>query len=215
MLKYRTEKIKNTELKRSKIGCHVANVCTNNFSFADDLVVLGPDAKSLNMLLKICDKVAEKFYIKFSTVKTEAMRILPQGAKYSKPPNIYLCGAIISYVKTFRYLGHVISSDFTDDEDIERETRNLYTRGNTIARKFGFLDVEIKYSLFKSYCYSLYTCSLWVRYNRTSMNKIRVAYNNVLRKLMKIPPRTSISNFFVTNDLRSFQENVRYINFSL
>ena len=53
----------NIELKRSNIGCHVADVCTNNFSFADDLVVLGPDAKSLNQLLEICGRVAEKYYI--------------------------------------------------------------------------------------------------------------------------------------------------------
>ena len=205
----------NIELKQSGIGCHVSNVCTNNFSFADDLVVLGPDAKSLNKLLAICHTFAKSYYIEYNTDKTEAMLIRPRANTLLTPPRIYLGRTLIKYVDKFRYLGHIITDDFTDDEDIKRETRSLYVRGNTIARKFGFLDNNIKCALFKSYCYSLYTSSLWVNYRLATMNKIRVAYNNVLRKLLHVPPRTSISAVFVNNNLRSFQENVRFICYSL
>ena len=41
----------NINLKNSHVGCHVSGVCTNNFSYADDLVLIGPDAKSLNALV--------------------------------------------------------------------------------------------------------------------------------------------------------------------
>ena len=143
------------------------------------------------------------------------MCILPRTAKPLIPPNIYLCGSIINFVDKFRYLGHIISNDCTDDWDIERETRSLYIRGNTIVKKFGFLDENIKCSLFKSYCYSLYTCSLWVNYRQSTMNKMRVAYNNVLRKLLDVPPRCSISAVFVSNNLRGFWENIRYSCYSL
>ena len=118
-------------------------------------------------------------------------------------------------MNSFCYLGQIISNDFTDDLDIQRETRNLYIRGNTIARKFGFLDNDIKGSLFKSYCYSLYASPLWVNYRLSTMNKLRVAYNNVLRKLMDVPPRSSISAVFVSNNLRGFHENRRYSIYSL
>ena len=205
----------NIELKKSGIGCRVSNVCANNFSFADDLVVLGPDAKSVNKLLEICAKFAKKYYIEFNTIKTEAMCIHPGVTISFEPPKIYLDGAVIKYVNSFSYLGHIISNDFTDDLDIQRETRNLYIRGNTIARKFGFLDNEIKESLFKSYCYSLYASPLWVNYRLSTMNKLRVRYSNVLRKLMDVPPRSSISAVFVSNNLRGFHENRRYSIYSL
>ena len=108
------------------------------------------------------------------------MVILPRGFKCEIPPNIYLSGAVIKYVDLFQYLGRVISKYFTDNDDIARETRNLYIRGNSIVLKFGFLDVDIECALFKSYCYNLYTCSLWSSFRQESINKIRVAYNNIM-----------------------------------
>ena len=164
----------NIDLKNSGIGCHVSGVCTNNFSYADDMVLVTPDAKSMNALLKICDDFASRHYITYSATKTEAMVIKPRGMIFNCP-EICLSGTPINYVENFKYLGHIISSNFTDDADIDREIRNLYVRGNTIARKFGFLNTDIKCSLFKSYCYPLYTCSLWSNYKQSSLNRLRVA----------------------------------------
>jgi len=41
-------------------------------------------------------------------------------------------------VQKFKYLGHIISNNFTDDEDIDRQIRNMFVRCNrpTLARKF-------------------------------------------------------------------------------
>ena len=39
-------------------------------------------------------------------------------------------------MQKFKYLGHIISNNFTDDEDIDREIRNMFVRCNTLARKF-------------------------------------------------------------------------------
>ena len=205
----------NIKLIETRLGCHVAGMCTNNFSYADDLVLLCPDARSLNSLLKVCDKFANENYITFSTAKTEAMLILPRNMKLEDPPKIYLSGSKINYVESFRYLGHVISNDFYDDLDIARETRNLYVRGNTIIRKFSSLDINVKIALFKSYCYPLYTCSLWSRYRVASLNKLKVCYNNVMRQLMGVPRWHSARTLFVQNRVKSFFEILRTITHSL
>ena len=113
------------------------------------------------------------------------------------------------------YLGHVISNDFYDDLDIARETRNLYVRGNTIIRKFSSLDINVKIALFKSYCYPLYTCSLWSRYRVASLNKLKVCYNNVMRQLMGVPRWHSARTLFVQNRVKSFFEILRTITHSL
>ena len=65
------------------------------------------------------------------------MVIKPRGMFFNCP-EICLSGTPIKYVENFKYLGHIISNNFSDDADIDREIRNLYVRGNTIARKFGF-----------------------------------------------------------------------------
>ena len=63
----------NVLLKESNIGCHVGGTCMNNLSYADDQVLITPDAKSMNHLLKICQDFASEHYITYSATKTEAM----------------------------------------------------------------------------------------------------------------------------------------------
>ena len=55
------------------------------------------------------------------------------------PPPVYLSNDALEYVESFRYLGHIITTNFRDDSDIEREIKSLNIRGNIIVRKFGFL----------------------------------------------------------------------------
>ena len=205
----------NKQLNNSGVGCHIAGVSVNNLSYADDFLLLGPDAKSLNQLLDICYQFANENYITFSTSKTEAMVMLPAGMRIPNPPQLTLGGSVINYCDKFKYLGHIITKDGTDDEDIARETRNLYIRGNMIVRKFGFLSVDVKCSLFKSYCYPLYTCSLWSKYRQATINKLKVCYNNTMRKLLGVPPWHSARTMFVSHNVRSFPETVRCIAYSL
>ena len=73
------------------------------------------------------------------------------------PPEIRLSNRPLQLVKNFRYLGHIISCDFKDDLDIKREIKNINVRGYVIIRKFGFLQLDVKCELFKTYCYPLYT----------------------------------------------------------
>ena len=205
----------NHRLKDARVGCHVADICCNNLSYADDQVLISPDAKALNKLLEICQEYAMEHYVTYSTVKTEAMLILPIGAKVENVPDIYLNDVKVKFVEQFRYLGHIITNVFRDDDDIERETRNLYIRGNTIVRRFGFLSMDVKRTLFKSYCYPMYTCSLWSKYRESSLNKLKVAYNSIMRKLVGTPPWSSARTIFVRHNVRSFYETVRIVSYNL
>jgi len=53
-------------------------------------------------------------------------------------PTFRICGASLPYTDSYKYLGHIISSDLTHDADMMRQTRALYDRANTIIRKFSF-----------------------------------------------------------------------------
>ena len=179
------------------------------------MVIAAPNARALNILLQICQDFASEHYITYSIEKTEAMFFKPAGMTDFVPPKIYIGNNLIKYVQNFKYLGHIISSDFSDDLDIERETRNLYIRGNTIIRKFHYVNAEIKCAFFKSYCYPLYTCSLWSKYRQSSINRLRVAYNNIMRKLLGLPQWHSARTLFVSLNIRSFYETIRTSSYSL
>ena len=43
---------------------------------------------------------------------------------------------MLQYVQSFKYLGHIISSNNNDDADIQREITNMFIRTNILARKF-------------------------------------------------------------------------------
>ena len=46
----------------------------------------------------------------------------------------------LQYAKEFKYLGHIITEDLTDDADIQREIRNLSTRTSILLRRFQMLS---------------------------------------------------------------------------
>jgi len=53
---------------------------------------------------------------------------------------------------------HMITDTLYDDEDLQREIRNLFTRTNTLARRFAKCSIDVKIALYKAYCISLELC---------------------------------------------------------
>ena len=96
----------NQRLNDSSVGCHIAGLPMNNFSYADDLVLISPSPIATNDLLQICDKFAEENYIIFSPTKSVCMRILPKNLKLGRYPTICLGDSKLSFVESFNYLDH-------------------------------------------------------------------------------------------------------------
>ena len=119
---------------------------------------------------------------------------------------ILLNSEVFEQVSSFCYLGHIISEDGSDDSDIMRHCRYLYAVGNSLIRRFSSCSLAIKLKLFTVYCGSIYTGHLWVNYEAQVLNKIKVAYNSILRRLLHIPRHVdgvsySASNMFVTHNV--------------
>lgn len=183
------------ELRSARLGCHLGNVCVNNLSYADDMVLLSPSIKGLRKLLLICEQYAVAHGLKYNVSKTE-MIVFRSGRGPEKVPEVQLGGVTIKMVTQFRYLGHLLTESLKDDYDIERERRALAVRGNMLARRFANCSSDVKNTLFKAYCLGMYTCQLWSKYTRKSINIIRVQYNNVYRALMRLPRYCSASSMF-------------------
>ena len=67
----------------------------------------------------------------------------------------------IEYVDAYVHLGHVISADLNDKDDIERCQSALVGQINNVICFFGKLFPVVKMRLLISYCYSLYGSVLW------------------------------------------------------
>ncbi len=50
-------------------------------------------------------------------------------------------GDVIPESEKVKYLGHIICSDLSDDEDMMRQRRHLYAQGNAISRSFHMCSI--------------------------------------------------------------------------
>ena len=69
-------------------------------------------------------------------------------------PSLCADSETLQFVPSFRYLGHVITSNNTgtDDADILREVTNIFVHTNILIRKYSKCSVDVKTVLFKAYC---------------------------------------------------------------
>ena len=130
-------------------------------------------------------------------------------------PKMYFDKKQISVVKEEKYLGYLIRSDCSDDATMLNVLKGVYSRGNMLVRNFHKCDVEIKLKLFETFCSSFYCCSLWNNFKLSTLEKLRVGYNNVFRALLNLDRRTSISHTFVQYNVSSFQVIQRKLIYSL
>lgn len=184
------------ELSSTHVGCHVEDVNINNISYADDMVLLSASPCGLGKLLRICERYVSCHGLVYNVKKSECMVFEARAKCPMKIPSITLNKVPIAFVKKFKYLGHLLTSDLRDDADIERERRALAVRANMIARRFARSSRETKITLFRAYCTSFYTCSLWVNYSQKQYNALRVQYNDAFRMLMGLPRFCSASGMF-------------------
>ena len=88
-------------------------------------------------------------------------------------PEFKLKGVTLHVVATYKYLGNYISDDLSDDDDINRQCRNI------ILRKFSMCSVDVKLTLFRSYCSPMYGVQLWWNYKKSTLNRLHIAYHNI------------------------------------
>ncbi|CAG9133925.1 unnamed protein product [Plutella xylostella] len=197
------------ELSSMHAGCYVDGKSCNNFSYADDMVLLSPSTGGLVKLLGACEQYAEKHGLKYNVTKSEIMIFKTENKLPQEIPSFLLCKNQLNRVTRFKYLGHIVTDDLKDDEDIERERRALAVRANMLARRFARCTKEVKVTLFRAYCQSFYTCSLWVNYTQRAINSLRVQYNNAFRMLLGLPRHCSASGMFAEARVDGFHAIVR------
>ena len=76
-----------------------------------------------------------------------------------------------------------------------------------------FVSNNVKVTIFRSYCSSLYTSQLWWKYKVNSIRKLYVAYNNAFRMLFMLPCDCSASGMFAVHNVMSCPALVRKLVF--
>jgi hypothetical protein len=196
-------------LSSTHVGCYIDDTCVNNISYADDMVLLSPSMGGLKKLISTCEAYAEVHGLKYNSKKSEIMIFKAPKQQPRRVPPVYIGRVALKVVDSFKYLGHIVTSDLRDDSDIERERRALAVRGNMLARRFARCTADVKVMLFKAFCQSFYSSGLWVLYTNRAYNALRVQYNNIFRMLLRLPWRCSASGMFATAHTDGFHAIMR------
>lgn len=197
------------ELSDLRVGCSIDGVMVNSISYADDMVLLCPSIGALRKLLSACEKYAKSHGLRYNVEKSEFMVFRVSSKKPSYVPPVVLLDTELKRVTQFKYLGHILDENLSDNSDIERERRALAVRCNMLARRFSRCTKDVKITLFKSFCQSFYTCSLWVNYTQRAVDALRVQYNNAFRMLMGLPRFCSASGMFAEAHVDDYYAIIR------
>ena len=200
-------------LNTSRIGCHISDVCINHVFYADDLCLMAPCAIALQELINICCLYSIEIDLNFNATKSYCMIFTPRNYKRFIPP-LYLNKLPVLYTDSIKYLGYTFSSNNCDDNDMLKQMRMLYCRSNRLVRLFSKCSKPVLLELCKSFCTVFYCSYFWTNYKKTTFSKIRVAYNNVYRKILDVPKRGSASTMFVSNGIPNFEALIRKSIFS-
>ena len=178
------------KISEKKIGCRLGIVSSNIVAYADDMVLLAPSAKGLNMLIDDALKEALNINLRFNLKKTKCM-IFRSSLKVNKVEvvsPIRLDGSPVEIVRSFKYLGYIITNDLNDSEDIQRVRNKFYADFNSMIRNFSFADGKVKLFLFKQYCLQMYGCDLWflTAHSAASFKQFAVGYHKAVKKLLDL-----------------------------
>ena len=93
----------------------------------------------------------------------------------------------LRFVEEFRYLGHVMTANCQDVNDVRKQFIRQNAVGNMLVIKFSFAPIEANIQLFKSYCYPIYGCALWRHSYPNSIRKLTVSYGDTVKRHIYIP----------------------------
>ena len=133
----------------------------------------------------------DNIYYTYNTKKSMCMCFTPKSINFVKPSFI-LNNNVIPYVENCKYLGIVIHLQ-SDLYDIKRQITKFYANANMLLRTFSICSYQVKCHLFRSYCANMYCPYFWFNKSKTCLKKLQICYNNSLRRLLRIPKRSSAS----------------------
>ena len=197
------------EILNGKGGCNVGSKRINHIFYADDLILLSPSVKGLQILIDKCNSYFAANFLSLNTQKTKVLFVKPKRVLYYGEPKLYVGTEQLEVVNNFKYLGVILNNELSDDEYIASLYRSHCVRSNTIIRNFQMCDQDVKSNLFKAFCTSLYCISLSLNCKWSSWNKLKLCYKNSLRYFFNIERYASISQSFVNLNIPTFDELVR------
>ena len=191
------------ELERAGVGCYWRHHFVGAVCYADDIALLAPSLSALRIMLETCTRYASLHSLIFNISKTQLIKFsLSSAFSVDSPLNFCFLGQRLCFSQTIVHLGHILSHDLSDGEDIVSIKKDLCRKANCLLHIFSSCNPHIKSTLFQSFCLSLYGSALW-NVSSPELQHLEVACNNILRKIWSLPRRCHTSILHLVASIQS------------
>ena len=200
-------------LNSIKTGYCINGNIINNLCYADDTTLFSPSLSGLQLLIDCCQKFANSNKITYNIEKSVILPIY-YNKSHHNPIKLRIGNTCLRVVKAYKYLGHWISDNLSDEMDINCNIKRLYTTSYSLSNRFRNCSKYVCILLFKTFCSNMYLCSLWDTDN-AYFKKIQVAYNNAYRISLGYKPRCSASEMYLYDNVDNIIIKLRKSYYSL
>ena len=137
-------------------------------------------------MLRACTQFASSHSLIFNTSKTQLKFSCTSSGCDST--EFSFCGELLGWSKSVTHLGHILSSDLSDNLDnldIIAVKQGMCHKANHMLTIFRPCDPYTKTKLMQSFCLSLYGAPLWMA-SSPEIRSLETAYND-LESPMPLP----------------------------
>ena len=196
------------ELCESPSGVRVGKKHFNHVAYADDLTLFASNAPSLQDLMTICEKYAEKWKMKFSIKKTNVAAFTKY--KFLALPKLYMYGEEIDYSNELDILGTTFSTDGSNASHIDNRSqkcRQAVFAHHKNGLCYPGLSTKIKSHMWNSYGEpSLIYGTDCLTLSQKELSNLQTTQSNLLKMIMGLSKRARSSNLIKAMGLKNIDE---------
>jgi hypothetical protein len=176
------------------VGCHIGLLFVGALAYADDLVLIAPCASVMRHMLQVCDDYAAQYTVLFNATKFKCLCRHPVGTLKHRLGNsvpqlpFYIGSQAIEFVAKWPHLGHIISNNCDDADDILTKM-SFIGQANKVLHNFRDVDCVTKTKLVNAYCTSFYGAEIYDLSHR-DIELVSTAWRKGLRRKWQIPRTT-------------------------
>ena len=182
-----------SQLRRTGTGCHIVDLFVACVLYADDVCLMAPTRKAMQVLLNTCAEYAEYWCIKYNENKSKMMIFGKNFDSFSCAP-LTLNDGVLEFVREIKYLGVIITSERGFLCSPKKARGAFYRSSNSILNVVRCPSKRVQMKLLYSICVPnlTYACDV-VSFTADDMTSLHVAANNAIRKIVGYNRWESIS----------------------
>jgi len=202
------------EITNRNVGALYKNLNTSIVVYADDILLISPVGRHLQIMLDICSKYSSDWLIKFNPSKS---KIITFGEPTVPNQEFKIQNLIIEGTDKIEYLGIEINNKFDFDtparEKFKKVEKSIFSLSYLGLTPTG-VSPELKSFLYKTYCLSQFTYGLeTTTLTPETLKILNIAQNNLVRQIIGLQRNCHMTD--ILNAIKILDINSLYLKSKL